>query len=176
MSNRDNLLAVRWFLLNAGIAVLGWLAYQNGIVMEAWKGDSTWVTTAILSLFAYGWMMVAFRVFQCSLYLDKLKLSGNMEVAKLKLASRVRPFAFLAKCLPMLGFFGTVLGIKTAISGVAGADISDAASASIIMQSLTSGFMVALFTTATGIVGYFALSFNIELLKGGYERLLCKGG
>lgn len=175
---RFDLLTQRWLLLQLCVAVLAFLGLRAGLLQEAWYGDSTYVTSAILTLLVMGWVGVSWRICQCSHYLNTgqydIWLSRFGESAKVKLSSRVRPYVWLARCLPTLGFFGTVYGMKIAVDGIAGSSLQDAHGASVILQTMVAGFSVALWTTITGLVAYFVLMFNIQTLMGGYERLLTK--
>jgi len=167
----SHLLFMRWLVLNVAIGTLGILAHQAGLLQMAWSADTTWVTTAILSVVAYGFVGITWRVAQCANWLDRVRRPTNAEAFRLKLASRVRPYVWLARCCVMLGFFGTVLGMVVALSLISSSGVQDAAMATQILTALVAGFNIALYTTLTGIVGYFVLMFNTQLLMGGYERL-----
>jgi len=164
----------RWLILNVAIGTLAIFAFKAGLLEQAWRADSTWTTTFILAFLGIGFLSVSWRVFQCSWWLDHIRKPINNEAFKMKLASRVRPFAWLARCLPVLGFFGTLYGMQMALEAVGSMSVTNAQMASVIMQAMVSGFSVAIWTSLSGIVCFFVLSFNIQLLMGGYERLYTK--
>ena len=170
----SHLLLMRWLCLNVVLGILLIYADREGLVERAWTSDTTWVSTSIVVLFVIGWVGTLWRIAQCTHWLDELKYPTNTEAFKTKLASRVRPYVWLARCMVMLGFFGTVYGMITALGLISASGVQDAAMAMQILSALVSGFNIALWTTITGIVCYFALMFNIQLLMGGYERLYTK--
>lgn len=184
MTSFGNLLMMRWLALNVAIGVVLILADRGGLIRAAWAGDTTWVTTMILALFAIGHAGVFGRIVQVSLMLDRVRGEGfggfgrraapsgpmAMEALKVRLAARVRPFTMIGRMLVILGFFGTVWGMRMALEQIPAA-VDGADAAKVVLGALTSGFAVAIWTTITGIAAYMALSFNVQLLAGGTERL-----
>lgn len=181
-----NLLMMRWVLLNLSFVVIGGLLWKAGWLMAAWKGDTTYVTSSILFLFGVSFIGLTMRIAQCSTMLDSVRGEGigrvkeyrlrskepwAYEALKTKLSRNVRPYNWVCGVVTLLGFLGTAIGMWTALDGIAHANISDAASVVIVLSSLVSGFSVAIWTTISGIVCSIALAFNVQVLKGGYERL-----
>lgn len=175
---RSDLLTQRWILLQLCVAVLAFLGLRSGLLQQAWTADTTWITSVILVFTFLSWVGIAWRTCQCSTYLNRgeydIWLSRHGEAAKTKLASRVRPYQWMCSVLVLLGLLGTGYGMWTALSGIAHANIQDAHAVGVVIKSLVSGFSIAVWTTMTGIICSLLLAFNIQVLKGGYERLYVK--
>lgn len=182
-----NLLIFRFVLLNAAGLAGFFLAWHHGLVIEAWNADTTPISGTIIALFLITWGFIAYRVVEVSRLLNLLDTSplrvmryftrsqtDANEILKVKLTSRSEPLMAVCGVLITLGLLGTVWGMKEALIGVDSTKVGDINNLASAVASLTSGFMVALYTTIVGVVFSVFLFFNAQLLKGGQSRLYTK--
>lgn len=180
---------MRWVLLNLTFLLVGALLYRQGIIRQAWDGDTTWFSTVIIAFVLIGFLMCGLRTLQCSVMLDSIQSSKKgrvkeymlskrdllaKETLRAKLDARLLPIEWLAYVLVTLGFLAIIWGMKNGLYEIKDTPIHDADGAVKIVQILVNHFAIALWPTVTGIAGYVVLQFNIVLLMGGYNRLYTK--
>lgn len=167
---------MRSVLLNAGLGILVYLIWHFGLLDQALASDTTWITPSIFTLFGGGLLFTWLRVIQCSRALDDIEqfsptASDSADVLHVKFWARIRPLDWIAYTLITLGFLGTVWGFKIALSGIDPSAVGNVASIGPMVAALVEGMGIALWTTIVGIVTSIALSVNIRLLEGGYDKL-----
>lgn len=176
---RDYLL-LKWTLLNAGIGLLGVIAYRSGIVTQAWTGDPTWFTSAIFLFASVGFATCAYRTAECATLLSSRTAHGYQlsqrdlvakEALRIKLDANVRPIEWLCSCLITIGLLAIIWGMKEGLYEVAGTSVQGADGAVQIVQVLIKHFTIALWPTVTGIALNLAVYFNVVLLQDGYDKL-----
>ena len=192
------LLILRYSLINLVGLVFLFVLITQGYVTKAIKADITNMVIVILTLFAIGFILAAYRTFWLSKELNYsfLKILPNHSLAKeflqsskkldassrnnlaaslrIKLSSKINYIKFMANTLVILGLIGTVIGFIIALSGVDGSVSSNPEEVSKMVSTLIQGMSVALYTTLVGSICSVWLNVCYQIMSTGATNLLSK--
>ena len=192
------LLILRYSLINLVGLIFLFVLITQGYVTKAIKADITNMVTVILTLFAVGFILAAYRTFWLSRELNYsfLKILPNHSLAKefllnskkldassrsnlaaslrIKLSSKIGYIKFMANTLVILGLIGTVIGFIIALSGVDGSVSSNPEEVSKMVSTLIQGMSVALYTTLVGSICSVWLNICYQIMSTGANKLLSK--
>ena len=192
------LLILRYSLINLVGLIFLFVLITQGYVTKAIKADITNMVIVILTLFAAGFILAAYRTFWLSRELNYsfLKILPNHSLAKeflqnskkldassrnnlaaslrIKLSSKIGYIKFMANTLVILGLIGTVIGFIIALSGVVGSVSSNPEEVSKMVSTLIQGMSVALYTTLVGSICSVWLNICYQIMSTGANKLLSK--
>jgi biopolymer transport protein ExbB/TolQ len=192
------LLILRYSLINLVGLIFLFVLITQGYVTKAIKADITNMVIVILTLFAVGFILAAYRTFWLSKELNYsfLKILPNHSLAKefllnskkldassrsnlaaslrIKLSSKIGYIKFMANTLVILGLIGTVIGFIIALSGVDGSVSSNPEEVSKMVSTLIQGMSVALYTTLVGSICSVWLNICYQIMSTGANKLLSK--
>ena len=192
------LLILRYSLINVVGLIFLFVLITQGYVTKAIKADITNMVIVILTLFAVGFILAAYRTFWLSKELNYsfLKILPNHSLAKeflhsskkldassrnnlaaslrIKLSSKIGYIKFMANTLVILGLIGTVIGFIIALSGVDGSVSSNPEEVSKMVSTLIQGMSVALYTTLVGSICSVWLNICYQIMSTGANKLLSK--
>ena len=192
------LLILRYSLINLVGLIFLFVLITQGYVTKAIKADITNMVIVILTLFAVGFILAAYRTFWLSRELNYsfLKILPNHSLAKefllnskkldassrsnlaaslrIKLSSKIGYIKFMANTLVILGLIGTVIGFIIALSGVDGSVSSNPEEVSKMVSTLIQGMSVALYTTLVGSICSVWLNICYQIMSTGANNLLSK--
>ena len=192
------LLILRYSLINLVGLIFLFVLITQGYVTKAIKADITNMVIVILTLFAAGFILAAYRTFWLSRELNYsfLKILPNHSLAKeflqnskkldassrnnlaaslrIKLSSKIGYIKFMANTLVILGLIGTVIGFIIALSGVDGSVSSNPEEVSKMVSTLIQGMSVALYTTLVGSICSVWLNICYQIMSTGANKLLSK--
>ena len=192
------LLILRYSLINLVGLVFLFVLITQGYITKAIKADITNMVIVILTLFAVGFILAAYRTFWLSRELNYtfLKILPNESLAKeflqsskkldassrnnlaaslkIKLSSKINYIKFMANTLVILGLIGTVIGFIIALSGVDGSVSSNPEEVSKMVSTLIQGMSVALYTTLVGSICSVWLNICYQIMSTGANNLLSK--
>ena len=192
------LLILRYSLINLVGLIFLFVLITQGYVTKAIKADITNMVIVILTLFAVGFILAAYRTFWLSRELNYsfLKILPNHSLAKeflqnskkldassrnnlaaslrIKLSSKIGYIKFMANTLVILGLIGTVIGFIIALSGVDGSVSSNPEEVSKMVSTLIQGMSVALYTTLVGSICSVWLNICYQIMSTGANKLLSK--
>ena len=192
------LLILRYSLINLVGLVFLFVLITQGYITKAIKADITNMVIVILTLFAVGFILAAYRTFWLSRELNStfLKIIPNESLAKeflqsskkldassrnnlaaslrIKLGSKIGYIKFMANTLVILGLIGTVIGFIIALSGVDGSVSSNPEEVSKMVSTLIQGMSVALYTTLVGSICSVWLNICYQIMSTGANNLLSK--
>ena len=192
------LLILRYSLINLVGLIFLFVLITQGYVTKAIKADITNMVTVILTLFAVGFILAAYRTFWLSRELNysylkvlplnslakdflqnskKLDASSRNNLAaslRIKLSSKINYIKFMANTLVILGLIGTVIGFIIALSGVDGSVSSNPEEVSKMVSTLIQGMSVALYTTLVGSICSVWLNICYQIMSTGANNLLSK--
>ncbi len=192
------LLILRYSLINLVGLIFLFVLITQGYVTKAIKADITNMVIVILTLFAVGFVLSAYRTFWLSRELNYsfLRILPNHSLAKeflqsskkldassrnnlaaslrIKLSSKINYIKFMANTLVILGLIGTVIGFIIALSGVDGSVSSNPEEVSKMVSTLIQGMSVALYTTLVGSICSVWLNICYQIMSTGANNLLSK--
>ena len=192
------LLILRYSLINLVGLVFLFVLITQGYITKAIKADITNMVIVILTLFAVGFILAAYRTFWLSRELNytflkslpneslakeflqsskKLDASSRNNLAaslRIKLGSKIGYIKFMANTLVILGLIGTVIGFIIALSGVDGSVSSNPEEVSKMVSTLIQGMSVALYTTLVGSICSVWLNICYQIMSTGANNLLSK--
>ncbi len=192
------LLILRYSLINLVGLIFLFVLITQGYVTKAIKADITNMVIVILTLFAVGFVLAAYRTFWLSRELNysffkilpnhslakeflqsskKLDASSRNNLAaslRIKLSSKINYIKFMANTLVILGLIGTVIGFIIALSGVDGSVSSNPEEVSKMVSTLIQGMSVALYTTLVGSICSVWLNICYQIMSTGANNLLSK--
>ena len=192
------LLILRYSLINLVGLIFLFVLITQGYVTKAIKADITNMVIVILTLFAVGFILAAYRTFWLSRELNYsfLKILPNHSLAKeflqnskkidassrnnlaaslrIRLSSKISYIKFMANTLVILGLIGTVIGFIIALSGVDGSVSSNPEEVSKMVSTLIQGMSVALYTTLVGSICSVWLNICYQIMSTGANKLLSK--
>ena len=192
------LLILRYSLINLVGLVFLFVLITQGYISKAIKADITNMVIVILTLFAVGFILAAYRTFWLSRELNYtfLKILPNESLAKeflqsskkldassrnnlaaslkIKISSKISYIKFMANTLVILGLIGTVIGFIIALSGVDGSVSSNPEEVSKMVSTLIQGMSVALYTTLVGSICSVWLNICYQIMSTGANNLLSK--
>ena len=192
------LLMLRYSLINLVGLVFLFVLITQGYITKAIKADITNMVIVILTLFAVGFILAAYRTFWLSRELNYtfLKILPNESLAKeflqsskkldassrnnlaaslrIKISSKISYIKFMANTLVILGLIGTVIGFIIALSGVDGSVSSNPEEVSKMVATLIQGMSVALYTTLAGSICSVWLNICYQIMSTGANGLLSK--
>ncbi len=192
------LLILRYSLINLVGLIFLFVLITQGYVTKAIKADITNMVIVILTLFAVGFILAAYRTFWLSRELNysffkilpnhslakeflqnskKLDASSRNNLAaslRIKLSSKIGYIKFMANTLVILGLIGTVIGFIIALSGVDGSVSSNPEEVSKMVSTLIQGMSVALYTTLVGSICSVWLNICYQIMSTGANKLLSK--
>ena len=192
------LLILRYSLINLVGLIFLFVLITQGYVTKAIKADITNMVIVILTLFAVGFVLAAYRTFWLSRELNysffkilpnhslakeflqsskKLDASSRNDLAaslRIKLSSKINYIKFMANTLVILGLIGTVIGFIIALSGVDGSVSSNPEEVSKMVSTLIQGMSVALYTTLVGSICSVWLNICYQIMSTGANNLLSK--
>ena len=192
------LLILRYSLINLVGLIFLFVLITQGYVTKAIKADITNMVIVILTLFAAGFILAAYRTFWLSRELNysffkilpnhslakeflqnskKLDASSRNNLAaslRIKLSSKIGYIKFMANTLVILGLIGTVIGFIIALSGVDGSVSSNPEEVSKMVSTLIQGMSVALYTTLVGSICSVWLNICYQIMSTGANKLLSK--
>ena len=192
------LLILRYSLINLVGLIFLFVLTTQGYVTKAIKADITNMVIVILTLFATGFILAAYRTFWLSRELNysffkilpnhslakdflqsskKLDASSRNNLAtslRIKLSSKINYIKFMANTLVILGLIGTVIGFIIALSGVDGSVSSNPEEVSKMVSTLIQGMSVALYTTLVGSICSVWLNICYQIMSTGANNLLSK--
>ena len=192
------LLMLRYSLINLVGLIFLFVLITQGYVTKAIKADITNMVIVILTLFAVGFILAAYRTFWLSRELNysffkilpnhslakeflqsskKLDASSRNNLAaslRIKLSSKINYIKFMANTLVILGLIGTVIGFIIALSGVDGSVSSNPEEVSKMVSTLIQGMSVALYTTLVGSICSVWLNICYQIMSTGANNLLSK--
>ena len=192
------LLILRYSLINLVGLIFLFVLTTQGYVTKAIKADITNMVIVILTLFATGFILAAYRTFWLSSELNysffkilpnhslakeflqsskKLDASSRNNLAaslRIKLSSKINYIKFMANTLVILGLIGTVIGFIIALSGVDGSVSSNPEEVSKMVSTLIQGMSVALYTTLVGSICSVWLNICYQIMSTGANNLLSK--
>ena len=192
------LLILRYSLINLVGLIFLFVLITQGYVTKAIKADITNMVIVILTLFAVGFVLAAYRTFWLSKELNysffkilpnhslakefllnskKLDASSRSNLAaslRIKLSSKIGYIKFMANTLVILGLIGTVIGFIIALSGVDGSVSSNPEEVSKMVSTLIQGMSVALYTTLVGSICSVWLNICYQIMSTGANKLLSK--
>ena len=192
------LLILRYSLINLVGLIFLFVLITQGYVTKAIKADITNMVIVILTLFAVGFILAAYRTFWLSRELNysffkilpnhslakeflqnskKLDASSRNNLAaslRIKLSSKIGYIKFMANTLVILGLIGTVIGFIIALSGVDGSVSSNPEEVSKMVSTLIQGMSVALYTTLVGSICSVWLNICYQIMSTGANNLLSK--
>ena len=192
------LLILRYSLINLVGLIFLFVLITQGYVTKAIKADITNMVIVILTLFAVGFILAAYRTFWLSRELNYsfLKILPNHSLAKefllnskkldassrsnlaaslrIKLSSKIGYIKFMANTLVILGLIGTVIGFIIALSGADGSVSSNPEEVSKMVSTLIQGMSVALYTTLVGSICSVWLNICYQIMSTGANKLLSK--
>ena len=189
------MLVLRFALLNIVAAGLLVAIYLQGWLDEAFLGYTGWLTLGICSVFLFGLLLCAVRIWRTN---GELVAAGEAEppgvsraggylasvtgrsaesrsimanLLRNRLGNQIVVVRQTADSLVFLGLVGTVIGFIVALSGVdpqSSAQVEEVAS---MVGTLVSGMSIALYTTLVGAVLHVWLMVNHRLLASGTSNL-----
>ena len=192
------LLILRYSLINLVGLIFLFVLITQGYVTKAIKADITNMVIVILTLFAVGFVLAAYRTFWLSRELNYsffkilpnhslakefLQSSKNLDASsrnnlaaslRIKLSSKINYIKFMANTLVILGLIGTVIGFIIALSGVDGSVSSNPEEVSKMVSTLIQGMSVALYTTLVGSICSVWLNICYQIMSTGANNLLSK--
>ena len=192
------LLILRYSLINLVGLIFLFVLTTQGYVTKAIKADITNMVIVLLTLFATGFILAAYRTFWLSSELNysffkilpnhslakeflqsskKLDASSRNNLAaslRIKLSSKINYIKFMANTLVILGLIGTVIGFIIALSGVDGSVSSNPEEVSKMVSTLIQGMSVALYTTLVGSICSVWLNICYQIMSTGANNLLSK--
>ena len=192
------LLILRYSLINLVGLIFLFVLITQGYVTKAINADITNMVIVILTLFAVGFVLAAYRTFWLSRELNysffkilpnhsmakeflqnskKLDASSRNNLAaslRIKLSSKINYIKFMANTLVILGLIGTVIGFIIALSGVDGSVSSNPEEVSKMVSTLIQGMSVALYTTLVGSICSVWLNICYQIMSTGANNLLSK--
>ena len=192
------LLILRYSLINLVGLIFLFVLITQGYVTKAIKADITNMVIVILTLFAVGFILAAYRTFWLSRELNysfykilpnhslakeflqsskKLDASSRNNLAaslRIKLSSKINYIKFMANTLVILGLIGTVIGFIIALSGVDSSVSSNPEEGSKMVSTLIQGMSVALYTTLVGSICSVWLNICYQIMSTGANNLLSK--
>lgn len=190
-----HVLVLRFALLNIVAAGLLVAIYLQGWLDEAFLGYTGWLTLGICSVFLFGLLLCAVRIWRTN---GELVAAGEVEppnvsraggylasvtgrsaesrsimanLLRNRLGTQIVVVRQTADSLVFLGLVGTVIGFIVALSGVdpqSSAQVEEVAS---MVGTLVSGMSIALYTTLVGAVLHVWLMVNHRLLASGTSNL-----
>lgn len=189
------MLVLRFALLNITAAGLLAAVYLQGWLDEAFLGYTGWLTLGICSVFLFGLLLCASRIWRTNAELlaasetepPRVSRAGSYLAAvtgrpaesrgiaanllRNRLGTQIVVVRQTADSLVFLGLVGTVIGFIVALSGVdpqSSAQVDEVAS---MVATLVSGMSIALYTTLVGAVLHVWLMVNHRLLATGTSNL-----
>jgi len=175
------------FNIGAFAALIG--ALLMGWPQEIVAADSSRITWAIAGLFAVGWLLCLWRVFEIGAELDAASEHGGewighyhdvrarrgdaaaQSVVELRLRNHIAPIRQIAGVLVILGLIGTVIGFIAAFAGVTTEAATNTDAAGRMITEAMGGMSVALYTTLCGAIGNMWLISCYRILQGGANHL-----
>jgi hypothetical protein len=188
-------LVLRFALLNVVAFGLLLAVYLQGWLDEAFLGYTGWLTLGICSVFLFGLLLCAARIWRTN---SELVAAGEADpptvsraggylssvigrsaesrsiaasLRRNRLGSQIVVVRQTADSLVFLGLVGTVIGFIVALSGVdpqSSAQVDEVAS---MVATLVTGMSIALYTTLVGAVLHVWLMINHRLLATGTSNL-----
>lgn len=189
------MLVLRFALLNVVAFGLLLAVYLQGWLDEAFLGYTGWLTLGICSVFLFGLLLCAARIWRTN---SELVAAGEADpptvsraggylssvigrsaesrsiaasLLRNRLGSQIVVVRQTADSLVFLGLVGTVIGFIVALSGVdpqSSAQVDEVAS---MVATLVTGMSIALYTTLVGAVLHVWLMINHRLLATGTSNL-----
>ncbi|MFQ5936344.1 MAG: MotA/TolQ/ExbB proton channel family protein [Acidiferrobacterales bacterium] len=185
------LLVLRFALVN--VLATGLLAaiYMQGWLDDALLGYTLWLSLIIVSVFVFGLVLCAVKVWRTSIELNGVRAGmpgagsragkyfatiehGTADsrsivanVLRLRLTSYISVVHHIANTLVFLGLVGTVIGFIVALSGVDPGSAATAENVAPMVATLVRGMSIALYTTLIGAVLHVWLMINYRLLASG---------
>lgn len=150
-----NLLIYRWLLANAAIAAPLSIPLMRGDITRLLNEDSSYLSHAILALFAVAWVWNAREIFRMSARRNAIArvrreyrqaAPGEAEKAMAKL----QWLFVVPSWLVGLGLLGTVWGFKVALGAVDQGSLANANGVQSSIGILTNGVTIAIITTLCG--------------------------
>jgi len=180
MKFRFDLLLMRAILLNAAGGFLLLVGIDNGTIYEILSMDASYISEAIIAVFAFGLCLCMFRIWECSRAMNRAesgRSSGfptQFDEFHVFCSQRRNPIDVCARLLFRAGLLGTVYGFLMALNEVDLANLSSADMVGREVGTVLSNMGIALVTTLTGVTTNIWLSLNQRMLEGGYEKLYGK--
>jgi hypothetical protein len=180
-----NLLVLRFALLNIVAGGLLAAVYLQGWLDDAFLGYTGWLTLGICSVFIFGLLLCAARIWRTN---GELLSACESELASVggrsaesrsitanllrnRLGNQIIVVRQTADSLVFLGLVGTVIGFIVALSGVDPQSSSQVEEVASMVATLVSGMSIALYTTLVGAVLHVWLMVNHRLLATGTSEL-----
>ncbi len=96
---------------------------------------------------------------------ESTNLSNTHELLELRLSKYLRILSFIVDLLIRLGLIGTVIGFILMLQSVTSIDNFDIGLMQDLMKNMSTGMMVALYTTLTGLITAIILMFQNKYLE-----------
>ncbi len=192
---RSYLLLLRFTAVNlTALAILA-VVWVQGWIGQALAADVTKLTLVIATVFVFGLVICATKVWRCSRELNGVfaddaawparaqwyreltarapgEARGTLaDCLRSRLYARIAVVRFVANSLVILGLIGTVIGFIIALSGVDPASTTDVSAVAPMVSALIKGMAVALYTTLVGAVLHVWLMMNYQVLATGTVNL-----
>lgn len=167
-----HLLFLRWWLVAAVIGITAYFLTQFGVCQEVWETDSTYISSAIIAVFAVMSVWCGIKTFTLSNAVHKFEDVAGGQYKKKAVYDQIEKQEqigwFAADSFMTAGFVGTIWGMIVALGGFEGINPSDVSSIQSLISSLVHGVSIALYTTLTGLV--CALLLKIQYFNLSYAR------
>lgn len=161
----NHLLLFRLFVANLFFCACLFAAWQLGYVGIAFKSDTSGISYVIVSLFAVGLALSAWRGIKTSLALNDLKLGVQLSQRTSKMPAKNAHLSEIAKWLAALGMFGTVIGLIQMAFALRGMDLTSADNLGAVLAAAFEGYGVALVTTAVGLIAGTWIEVNSLMIN-----------
>lgn len=165
-----NLLIYRWLLANAAIAAPLSIPLMRGDITRLLNEDSSYLSHAILALFAVAWVWNAREIFRMSARRNGLarvrreyRQAGPGEADKAM--AKLQWLFDVPSWLVGLGLLGTVWGFKVAMGAVDQGSLANANGVQTSIGVLMDGVTIAINTTICGAASGLWLEVCNRLLK-----------
>ena len=192
---RRHLLALRFALLNVVAAGLVAAIYLQGWLDDALHGYTAWLTIGICTVFAFGWLLCAMRIWRTNCEINAAEqqdppppsraarylanVAGQSAEARTifagllrnQLGNQIAIVRYTADSLVFLGLVGTVIGFIVALSGVDPQATTQVEEVASMVGTLITGMSIALYTTLVGAVLHVWLMVNHRMLASGTANL-----
>jgi hypothetical protein len=190
-----HLLVLRFALLNIVAGGLLAAVYLQGWLDDAFLGYTGWLTLGICSVFIFGLLLCAARIWRtngellsaCESEPPGVSRAGSYlasvggrsaesrsitaNLLRNRLGNQIIVVRQTADSLVFLGLVGTVIGFIVALSGVDPQSSSQVEEVASMVATLVSGMSIALYTTLVGAVLHVWLMVNHRLLATGTSEL-----
>ncbi|MBB1161604.1 MotA/TolQ/ExbB proton channel family protein [Aquariibacter albus] len=184
LERRLNRLAWGWWVLAGVLVFVGWWVNHRGLIAELHRGDPSGISLGILvlAIIVSAWAGLRMHRLAAEARPDSpWRLAYRQDVAEQvaetsqRLAERTHgPHEtawWFASAAIKLGLLGTVVGFIIMATQIANSKVFELAEIQALLQQMTAGMAIALYTTLVGLIANLWMGFLLLVLDRSADRL-----